>query len=132
MARILLIDDDDPLREVLATTLASVGHIVMQAADGKRGVELFRVEPADLVITDIIMPGQEGIETIVALRRELPSLPIIAMSGGTSYSKFYLEVAAKLGAQRTLAKPFTTTELMQAVSAVLATPPAGSGADQPA
>ena len=123
MARILLIDDEDALREVLAMTLAQAGHLVIQAADGKTGVELFRVEPTDLVITDIIMPGQEGIETIVALRRALPKLPIIAMSGGTSHSRFYLEMADKLGAQRTLAKPFSATQLLGAVSAVLAARP---------
>ena len=123
MARILLIDDEDALREVLAMTLAQAGHLVIQAADGKTGVELFRIEPTDLVITDIIMPGQEGIETIVALRRALPKLPIIARSGGTSHSRFYLEMADKLGAQRTLAKPFSATQLLGAVSAVLAARP---------
>ena len=120
MARILLIDDDKPLREIIAATLAHAGHDVMQAADGQRGVELFRIEPADLVITDIIMPGQEGIETIVALHREMPELPIIAMSGGASHSKFYLNMAAQLGAQRALAKPFTSVELLGAVNEVLA------------
>lgn len=128
MARILLIDDDNPLREVLATTLSNAGHIVMQAADGRTGVELFRIEPADLVITDIIMPGQEGIETIVQFRHEVPDLPIIAMSGGASHSKFYLDMAGKLGAQITLSKPFTSTELFRAIDTVLAlTPPAEPG-----
>ena len=119
MARILLIEDDTPLREVLAATLVNAGHIVAQAGDGRQGVELFDLAPADLVITDILMPGQEGIETIMQLRRLAPGLPIIAISGGATHSKFYLGMAAKLGAQRVLAKPFTPAELLRAIDEVL-------------
>ncbi len=126
MASILLIEDDTPLREVLATTLTNAGHTVLQAADGRQGIELFHVSPTDVVITDIIMPGQEGIETIMALRKEFPRLPIIAMSGGASHSRTYLGMAAKLGAHRTLAKPFTPAELLRAITEVLPKPGAGS------
>jgi len=128
MARILLIDDDTPLREVLAATLANAGHSVMQAADGLQAMELFRAEPAELVITDILMPGHEGIETIVQLRRDAPKVPIIAISGAPNNSKFYLTMAAKLGAQRSLAKPFSPAELLGAVSAVLAERPTSDAA----
>jgi DNA-binding response OmpR family regulator len=123
MARILIIDDDDALRAVLAQNLVHAGHEVLQAADGREGVNLFHTKSADVVLTDLVMPGQEGVETIIQLRRELPSLPIIAMSGGMPRSKFYLGLAAKLGAQRTLAKPFTSAELLRAIAEVLPPPP---------
>lgn len=123
MARLLIIDDDDLLREVLATALVQAGHIVLQARNGRQGAELFRVEPADLVITDLIMPDREGLETIIALHRELPALPIIAMSGGTAHSKLYLDTATKLGARRTLAKPFAPAALLRAIDELLAPPP---------
>ena len=120
MAHILLIDDDDFLREVLASTLAQAGHTVVQARDGRQVVDFFRVESADLVITDLIMPDREGIETLVALRRETPGMPIIAMSGGSTHSGVYLATAVKLGARRALAKPFTPEVLLRAVDEVLA------------
>ena len=120
MARILLIDDDELLRGVLAKSLAHAGHTVIQAADGQQGVELARATAVDLVITDLIMPVQEGVETIMTLRRERPALPIVAISGGMSNSKLYLEIAAKIGAKRILPKPFTPTELLAVIDEVLA------------
>jgi DNA-binding response OmpR family regulator len=120
MARILLIDDDDLLRGVLAKALAHSGHDTVQASDGKMGVELARVTPFDLVITDLIMPVQEGVETIIALHREHPKLPVIAMSGGTSNSKLYLGIAGKMGARRVLDKPFTPKLLIETIDEVLA------------
>jgi DNA-binding response OmpR family regulator len=120
MANILLIDDDEALRDVLAIFLGEAGHEVRLAANGKQGLMLFKQSPADVVVTDLIMPGQEGIETIVALRKERPKLPIIAMSGGVEHSPVYLGLAKKLGAQRTLAKPFSGEELLKAIDEVLA------------
>ncbi len=119
MAQILIIDDDDKLREILAKALVYAGHTVVQAADGKQGVELFRATEVDLVITDLVMPVQEGVETIVELLSERPNLPIIAISGGLSNSSVYLEIAAKIGAKRVLAKPFTPRELLDAIADVL-------------
>ena len=124
MARILLIDDDDLLRNVLAKGLVHGGHEVLQASDGKMGIDLARVTPIDLVVTDLIMPVQEGVETITLLRRDWPGMPIIAMSGGASHSKLYLEIAAKIGAQHILAKPFTSAELLAAIAGVLGPTPA--------
>lgn len=118
MAQILLIDDDDLLRGVLAKALVHAGHVVIQASDGQQGVELARATTVDLVITDLIMPVQEGVETIVTLRRERPALPIIAISGGVTHSKLYLDIAAKIGARRILAKPFTPQELLAAIDEV--------------
>lgn len=119
MSRILLIDDEAPVREVLTAALTNAGHTVMQAEGGREAGKLFRAEPADLVITDLVMPDREGIETIIALHRDFPDLPIIAMSGGMR-SPFYLTLAAKLGARRTLAKPFTAEVLLHTVDELLA------------
>ena len=126
MAQILLIDDDDLLRGVLAKALVHAGHVVIQAADGQQGVELARATAVDLVITDLIMPVQEGVETIVKLRRERPDLPIIAISGGVTHSKLYLDIAAKIGARRILAKPFTPQELLAAIDEVFGGKPPAS------
>jgi DNA-binding response OmpR family regulator len=126
MARILLIDDDDLLRGVLAKSLGYSGHTVIQAGDGKQGVELALATNIDVVITDLIMPVQEGVETILRLRRDRPGLPIVAISGGVSNARLYLDIAAKIGARRILAKPFTPQELIAVINEVLAatvTPP---------
>ncbi len=123
MAQILLIDDDDVLRGILAKALGYAGHSVIQAADGQQGVELARAAEIDLVITDLIMPVQEGVETIVQLRRERPALPIIAISGGLTHSKTYLKIAEKIGAKRILAKPFTPQELLATVNEVIGDAP---------
>jgi DNA-binding response OmpR family regulator len=130
MPRLLLIDDDAMVREVLAAALVRAGHTIVQAEDGRRGVNLFRAEPADLVITDLVMPDSEGLEVIVALHREWPALPIIAMSGGTAHSSLYLSLATKLGARRALAKPFASTELLQVIDELLLRPPDAAGAPQ--
>ena len=120
MASILIIEDEDLLREVLVQALTLAGHVVYQASDGRQGCDLFLAASPDLVLTDIIMPGQEGIETIVKLRHQRPNVAIIAMSGGATHSKFYLNIAAKLGAHRVLAKPFSPTDLTQLIDEVLA------------
>jgi DNA-binding response OmpR family regulator len=127
MAHLLLIDDDKDLREILAMTLVASGHVVRQAKEGREAVTLFQREPADVVITDLIMPGQEGLETIVAMRKRHPKLPIIAISGGVEHAPVYLGLAARLGAQRTLAKPFKIDELLKAIDEVLADARGGGG-----
>lgn len=125
MARILIIEDDEPLRTVLAGALVNAGHTVIQADEGRAGCSLFNTSPCDLVLTDLIMPGQEGIETIMQLRQRHPALPIIAMSGGSHHAKSYLAIAAKLGVHTTLSKPFTLADLTRAIDAALAgAPPA--------
>jgi DNA-binding NtrC family response regulator len=120
MARILLIDDDDLLRGVLAKALAHNAHEVIQASDGKQGTDLARATDFDLVITDLIMPIQEGVETIITLHKEQPGLPIIAMSGGASHTQIYLDIAGKIGARRVLSKPFTPKQLVETIAEVLA------------
>ena len=85
MPSILLIEDDDLFREALATALKERGYAVTQARDGDEGLRIFRVEPADLVLTDLVMPNKEGVGTIMELRRGNPNLRIIAMSGGLAF-----------------------------------------------
>jgi DNA-binding response OmpR family regulator len=126
MARILVIDDDDSLRDIMTMMLTEAGHTVRQASDGRKGVALFRAEPADVVVTDLVMPEQEGIETIMELRRSYPRLPIVAVSGGLDNSEIYLNIAAKVGAHRTLAKPFSAQDLLAAIEDALREPAAGA------
>lgn len=118
MARILLIDDDDMVRKTFRMILEDAGHTVQDAPDGHQGAQRFRAERPDLVITDIFMPEQEGIETILQLRQADASLPIIAITGG-SFAARDLDRAARLGATKTLAKPITPKALLAAVAACL-------------
>ncbi len=121
MPSLLLIEDDDLFREALADALTERGYTVRQARDGDQGLEIFRVEPTDLVLTDLVMPNKEGIETIKSLRREHPNLGIIAMSGGAAFNPaLYLKLAGSLGANRTLQKPFGLPALLTALEEVLA------------
>ena len=120
MARILVIDDDRQVRTLLRMILEREGHEVIEAPDGKVGIELYRNEPADVVITDIFMPEKEGLETIMDLRREYPEVKLIAISGGGRLKPHeYLVVARKLGARFTLTKPFERDGLLEAVTGIL-------------
>ncbi len=121
MADLIIIDDDATLREVLTTALTQSGHTVRQAGDGDAGIRLYRQRPADLVITDIVMPDKEGLDTIIELRRDYPTARIIAMSGGLAHDpKLYLHMAEKLGARLVLYKPFSLAELFEAIDNALA------------
>ncbi len=117
MARILVIDDDIQVREMLREMLERVGHEVVEAADGSAGVRLFREAPADVVVTDIFMPEKDGIVTIQELRSEFPKIGIIALSGGGGFQRFdFLETARHMGASAVLRKPVDWEELTEAVS----------------
>jgi CheY-like chemotaxis protein len=120
MARILVIDDDETLCATLEQLLAEAGHAVVTATDGLKAARLFRAEPFHLIITDIIMPNREGLETVIELHRDFPDTGVIAMSGGVAMSRTYLSMAARLGAHRTLAKPFTPQQLHAAIGETLA------------
>ena len=121
MARILLIDDDDSLRIMLSQTLAHFGHAVIEACNGKEGLELFPHANADLVITDIVMPEQGGLEVLMGLRKKQPPVKIIAMSGGGHQSaEEYLHIARLMGAAKVLEKPFSNEVLMAAINELLA------------
>ena len=119
MARILIIDDDVQILKLLRKMLENEGYDVVDAVDGNKGLKLYREDPTDLVITDIIMPEKEGIETIIDLRREFPEAKIVAMSGGGhGEAEPYLHMAKGLGAIRTLTKPFGKEELLEAIGAL--------------
>ena len=118
MARILVIDDDPDMRALVEQMLKSAGHETILAADGREGIDQCRSKPADLVITDIYMPNQEGLETIMELRKRFPGLAIIAMSGRATAGTM-LSIAEKLGAVETLQKPFVAEELLAAVEKAL-------------
>lgn len=125
MAHILVIEDEEMLRRTLRTLLERAGHSVVEAEDGQQGMTLFKTMRPDLVLTDIIMPNREGVETIGEMRREAPDLPIIAMSGGGSRGgDLFLTLAERLGATATLAKPIRQAELLAAVDRCLGAPPA--------
>ena len=122
MARILVIDDDEGVRESLQRILRREGHDVRIAADGTAGLKLWREHGAAVVILDIHMPGTDGIETLVQLRALQPSLPVIVISGGDQTHTLGLLGDAKLlGATRTLAKPYSLSELSAALNYALGT-----------
>ena len=120
MARILVIEDDVAVRTVIRKMLVKNGHEVIEAPDGKVGIKHFWESPADLIITDILMPEKEGIVTIMELRRDFPDVSILAISGGgVITSSDYLALAKKIGATHTLSKPFKSKELIGVVEELL-------------
>lgn len=118
--KVLVIDDDILVRRTISRILQHGGYEVTLAEDGAKGVAKFRSERPDLVITDIIMPEQEGIETIIQLLRDNPAARIIAVSGGGRLGSMdFLTVANKLGAAAILRKPFEPAELLGCVERTL-------------
>jgi YesN/AraC family two-component response regulator len=116
MARILIIDDSIVIRKMLKQFLEKASYEVLDAPDGKAGLKLHHVKPADLVITDIVMPEKDGLEIIMEFRRDFPAVKIIAVSGGGQVdANEYLHTARLLGAQKTLSKPFELQDLLRAV-----------------
>ena len=116
MAKILVIDDDDEFRNMLKQMLERGGHHVITATDGDMGIEFYRKEQTDLVITDLIMPKKEGVETIIELKKESPNVKIIAMSGGgLGKAESYLDIVESLNIERTFSKPLSMSELLGAV-----------------
>jgi DNA-binding response OmpR family regulator len=120
MANILLVDDDAPLLRLVVEYLSRAGHAVTTAANGNEAMRLVQDSTFDLVITDLIMPEKEGMAIIMDLRRTIPTLKIIAISGGGRIDGGdYLAIAKQLGASETLSKPFSAKELLDVVSTVL-------------
>jgi CheY-like chemotaxis protein len=118
MPRVLVVEDSEGLREIMSIGLRASGYEVAQAADGQRALDLQREKPYEVIVTDLFMPEMDGIETIQTLRDEFPDTAIVAISGQASKTGAdFLEVAAKLGADRVLRKPFTIPELVAAVEA---------------
>ncbi len=122
MARILVVDDDTEIRELLRQFLDRAGYEVLVASDGNAALNIHRATPVDLMITDIVMPEREGLETIMEIRHHSPSVKIIAISGGGRVgANEYLNVARVLGAQKTLSKPFELGELLSTIRDLLPT-----------
>jgi CheY-like chemotaxis protein len=114
--QVLVIDDDVAVRQTIALLLEDVGIEVVQAADGKEGLRAFLRSRPDLIVTDIIMPEKEGIQTLIDIRKADRHLPIIAISGGGRIGNTdFLEIAARLGASTTLPKPFDPEVLVDLV-----------------
>lgn len=118
---ILVVDDDAGVRQVLRGMLTPAGYRVEVATNGREAIERIRLEHFDLVITDLVMPEQEGIETIKILRRDFPNLKVIAISG--AFGGDYLRIAAFLGAHCTLAKPVKMETVIRAVEDTLRSGP---------
>ena len=120
MHRILVIDDEETIRDIFRQMLEMEGFEVAEAPDGREGMMLQRKRPADLVITDLIMPDKEGLETIKELREEFPQVKIIAVSGGGWMdAESYLLTAKRIGADRALTKPVGRKTLLTSVRELL-------------
>lgn len=120
MAKILLVDDDLQFQQMLKQYLERNGFEVMTAANGKEAVELFKQDTFDLIITDIIMPEKEGIETIIEMKKEKPEIKIIAISGGGRIdADDYLIYAKRFGACHTFTKPIDRDAFISKIREVL-------------
>ena len=121
MKRILVIDDDVQVRQMLRQMLDRQGYEVVDAQDGEEGIRLHRDKPADLLITDIIMPGKDGVETIFEFWNDFPDVKIIAISGKRKGIKAqnYLSYVNPLGISRMFIKPFDPKELLEAIQELL-------------
>lgn len=130
MATILVIDDNLPFGETVAEALRGASHTVWHMPSGRSATGLLDTQTIDIVITDIVMPDEDGLEILLRLRRSHPQLKVIMMSGDNpKHAPLYLAIGAKLGAVRTLLKPFSVEALLSTVEAVLAegesAPPGG-------
>ena len=120
--KLLVIDDDNLVRAALTDMLQTAGFEVVTASNGRLGLELLDTTPVDAIITDILMPEQEGLETIREARERFPDIRILAISGGGAGGgeTQLLRFAESFGADQTLPKPFTGSQLVAAVRALLA------------
>ncbi|MFT5367458.1 MAG: CheY-like chemotaxis protein [Candidatus Latescibacterota bacterium] len=117
MARILIIDDEFEVRSTIRFMLEREGHEVREALDDVEGIQLFLKHSADLIITDILMPNQDGIETLLQLHADHPEVPVIVISGNAAE---HLSLASEFGAVTVLSKPFKYKDLTDAVTQALA------------
>ena len=123
MPSLLVVDDDEQVCGVLREAFEGAGYQVTTAHDGQEGTLCYRECPTDLVILDILMPEKEGLETLIELRRDFPSIKIIAISGGSERAHVnLLDLAKRLGALHTVKKPFQMQALVDLANSVLAEP----------
>jgi DNA-binding response OmpR family regulator len=120
MPRILIVEDDDELAGFLSEKLQERGYEIVTAPDGVQALKTLETQSFDLVLTDIVLPEKEGVQTIREIKQINPNLPIVAMSGGgIGSSNLYLDLARFAGASRTIPKPFTIGELLAVIEDVL-------------
>ena len=117
--RVLVVDDDPAVRDVVTSMLETAGYEVTKAGDGRQALAVLSRIPIDVVITDLVMPEQEGIETIKLIRRDYPQARVIAMSG--AFGGDYLRIAGYLGAHGTLAKPLQLATVLKVVAEAMRT-----------
>ncbi len=119
--RVLIVDDHEDLRVMLQRALTDRGYNVETAEDGSVAMRVLSTQPIDVVVTDLVMPEKEGIETIMLVRKQYPNIRILAISGGhqTRNATPYLELAARLGAHATLEKPFSIDALESKIQSIL-------------
>lgn len=115
---ILVVDDDAGVRDVVRSMLESEGYCVAVAQNGREALNVLKTQDFQVVITDLVMPEQEGIETIKIVRRDYPAVKVIAMSG--AFGGDYLRIAGYLGAHGTLAKPLQMASVLRVVADALA------------
>lgn len=120
MKKILVIDDEPQMRDMLTQMLSREGYQVITADNGKDGLALFRQTHADLIVMDVLMPVQDGIQTMADFKKEFPNVPVIAMSGGRRAlsPQFNLDSASMMGVRATLAKPFSRDQLLKTIKSV--------------
>ncbi len=120
MAKILIIDDDQDFRSMLCELIRRADYTVIEAKDGLEGLKSAKIDLPDLIITDIVMPNQDGIGTIMSLHRDFPAIKIIAISGrGIGQPYLYLEMAKALGASLVFTKPFRNRDFLAAIDTLL-------------
>jgi DNA-binding NtrC family response regulator len=119
MAVILLIDDDERLRRVVARMLASAGHQVVEAENGRLALAMVSGCHPDLVITDVFMPEKGGIETVKSIREQFPAMKFLAITGGGRGDRFYALIRNQAAAS-VLQKPFSQETLLDAIDRLLA------------
>jgi len=131
MTSVLVIDDDADVREMLCQILSEFGYKVSAAPNGNLGLESYQTEPVSVVLLDMFMPGEHGLETLRDLLRHDPNARVIAMTGGGQYDQMeILKPAIYMGARKKLQKPFTSAELKSAIEEAILMPNAKSKRDQ--
>lgn len=119
--RVLIIEDDEPSRLLYRDYLEQASYVVMESANGIDALRLIREQAPDLVITDIFMPRQDGLEVILTIKSDFDSIPVLAISGGSGAfaGDNYLKIAREFGAEQILKKPFTRSEFLSACEQAL-------------
>ncbi len=121
MAKILVVDDEEPIRTLISKILEKDGHSVMESENGQHACDTYQDAEIDLIVTDLVMPEKNGIEMIIQLKKTHPDVKVIAISGGSGFSGQIdlLSVAQLLGAKHVIKKPFTVDQVRSAVNDVV-------------